>query len=143
MASIFDKTIKYITVEEVQDSTSKSWLAWLSDEEIEILISKSNDILDNYIWYEIDLTDESDKVIYDFKVSSLFIIEQLYENGDMIRWAVSVGSWAIKSETSWDRQVQYDVWTTVSENNNTLIGIPLEAYNILKNYRKIFFNQVI
>ena len=143
MASIFDKTLKYITVEEVQDSTSKAWIIALADADLEILISKANDVLDNFLGYAIDLTDESDSVIYDFKVASLFIVEQLYENGDMITWAVSVWSWAIKSESSGDRQIQYDVGTTVSTNSYTLLWIPNESYNILKNYRKIFFNTVI
>lgn len=140
MASIFTKTIKYITVDEVQDSTSKSGLAALDDSTINIYISKANDQLDRYLWYVIDLTDEDDQTIYDLKVASLYMVEQIYMNGDLVTKANA--DWLdIKSESSGDRSIVYGVSTSSTEWKT--LWLPLEAVNILNKYRKIFYSQVI
>jgi hypothetical protein len=47
--NIFDKDIKYITPQEVKDSTLKADLRLLSDDEVKLLISKAEDIINNYI----------------------------------------------------------------------------------------------
>ena len=145
--NIFDKDIKYITPQEVKDSTLKADLRLLSDDEVKLLISKAEDIINNYIWYTLDYENANDSTKYDFKVSTFYCVEQIYESWDLINPASSTStwSWAISSEKVWDRQISYDVWTTTSTTDNLFkyLWIPEQAKTILDKYRNIFFKMVI
>ena len=53
MANIFNTDIYYITETEVKDTTTKTDLQALTDEEVKILISKAEKSVDNYLGYSI------------------------------------------------------------------------------------------
>lgn len=136
MANIFaSQNISYITVEEVKSSTVKSDLINLTDDEIKILIVRSEKVINNYIGYTIDITTAETDTIQDIKIATLYVVEQIFENGDNI--AIQTDS--VKSESTWDRSVTYadNSWT------NTVLWIPKNAISILSQYRKIFYGQVI
>jgi hypothetical protein len=47
--NIFDKDIRYITEEEVKETTTKTNLKALDDEDVKILISQAEDVVNNYV----------------------------------------------------------------------------------------------
>lgn len=141
MANIFDNNILYITEQEVRETTSKIDLQNKTDEEIKILISKSEKNINNYLKYFFDYSKQTEEFKTDLKIACFYCVEKLFENGDLIVSSSNSG-WAIIEETTWDRRVRYSEWFI---NNNTLdiIWIPLQAENILKKYRKVFFKQCL
>lgn len=109
MASIFDQTPVYITVDEVKDSTSKSSLKALTDTQIKSLIYKAQLAVDGYIgkypkymkfaeantWlFPINLNGV-ETMPNEIKIAALFIIEQMHVNGDTI-----TGDLKVKRETT-------------------------------------------
>jgi len=97
MANIFaSQNISYITVEEVKSSTVKSDLINLTDDEIKILIVRSEKVINNYIGYTIDITTAETDTIQDIKIATLYVVEQIFENGDNI--AIQTDS--VKSEST-------------------------------------------
>lgn len=153
MASIFLKTPVYITAEEVKDTTTKTGLLALSDDSIKILITKAQEMVDNYIISYWKKFDEGQSYIFpvdinwistlpeDIKIATFYCVEQIFENGDTIKWSVTTTwTWAISSERTWDRTISYDVWTSTTEISNTAaLWLPNEAIQILKKYRKTFY----
>lgn len=157
MASIFLKTPVYITVQEVKDSTTKTWLIALSDDNIKILITKAQEMVDNYIISYWTKFDESQTLIFpidvdwvstipeDIKIATFYTVEQIFENWDTIKGSVTTTwTWAISSEKTWDRTITYDVGTSTTEISNTAaLWLPNEALIILKKYRQTFIKNVI
>lgn len=154
MANLFLKNPVYITIDEIKETSTKAWLIALTDDELKVLITKAQQLVDNYIIsygekYDEDQTyifpikdsDENSFLPNDITVATFYTVEALYENWDMIKPATTTW-WEIKSEKVWDRQVVYIEGTT---SNNTLrtLWIPNEAESILKKYRNIFIKTVI
>jgi len=148
MASIFLQDPIYITVQQVKDSTSKSWLASESDDNISILIYKAEKQIDNYLQCAIykkfvstqelffpvlDPEDDSSLLPSDITEACLYVVEQLYINWDTISaW----NGWAIKKEVMWPHTVEY---VTESE----IDSIPNDAQLLLDNWKNIFiYNNV-
>jgi hypothetical protein len=77
MANIFDKDITYITPEEVKETTTKTELKALDDEDVKILISQAEDVVNNYVGYLIELDDSNS---YDLKVATFYCVEQIFES---------------------------------------------------------------
>lgn len=136
MANIFaSQNISYITVEEVKSSTVKSDLINLTDDEIKILIVRSEKVINNYIGYTIDITTATNDTIQDIKIATLYVVEQLFENADNIAMQTD----SVKSESTGDRSVTYEN----NSDDNIVIWIPDVSKLILSQYRKIFYRQVI
>lgn len=136
MANIFaSQTINYITIEDVKDSTVKTELATLTDEEIKILIVKAEKNINDYIGYTIDTTTATNDTIQDIKIATLYVVEQLFENADNIAMQTD----SVKSESTGDRSVTYEN----NSDDNIVIWIPDVSKLILSQYRKIFYRQVI
>lgn len=136
MANIFaSQNISYITVEEVKSSTVKSDLINLTDDEIKILIVRSEKVINNYIGYTIDITTAETDTIQDIKIATLYVVEQIFENGDNIAMQTD----SVKSESTGDRSVTYEN----NSDDNIVIWIPDVSKLILSQYRKIFYRQVI
>jgi len=158
MSNLFLREPTYITIDQIKDTSSKTWLIALTDDEIKVLISKSEDAVDRYIIKYWVPFDEDQTLIFpiiweywtsyipnDIIMSTFYIVEQIYESGDLISWAVSSSSgWAITSEKTWDRTVQYSS-DSVTTTNNALkfLWVPPEAENILKKYKNIFIKNII
>lgn len=158
MANLFVQDPVYITIDEIKDTSSKAWLITLSDDELKVLITKAQQLVDNYIISYGEKYNEDQAYIFptkdsnengllpnDITVATFYIIEQLYESGDLISGAVSTTSWwAITNEKVWDRSVSYSSDTTTTTNNHLkFLWIPPEAESILKKYRNIFIKTVI
>jgi len=151
MANIFLREPVYITVQQVRDTTAKADLIALTDDEIKVLIAKSEDLIDNYIWSYGTPFDEDQSLIFpidvdwistipsDITQATFYTVEQIFENGDSITGSVSTWSGAIISEKAGDRTVSYDVKTTTTWSITKQLWLPNEAINILKAYKKIFY----
>lgn len=151
MANIFLREPVYITVDEVKDTTSKAGLIALTDDEIKVLISKSEDLIDWYIkCYGVPF-DENQTLIFpvdedwvavipnEIKVATFYTVEQFYENGDTVSSATVTWSGEVKSEKSGDRSVTYEVWVVSVWWLWEQLWLPLEAQNILKPFKKVFY----
>ena len=156
MANIFLREPTYITVQEVKDTSSKSWLIALTDDEIKILIAKAEDLVDWYIIKYCTPYDEEQELIFpildedwnalipdDITKATFYCVEQEYVNWDLVSSATSSWSWAVKSEKAWHRSVAYDVESEVTTNNLKYLWMPEQAENLLKKYRNIFIKTVI
>lgn len=144
MASIFVQDPVYISVQDVKDSTSKTWLAALTDNQIKSLIYKAQLAIDSYIgdsprypvyadwqtWLFPIAVDDVSTIPQDIKIATLYTVEQLYVNGDTI-----TVEQAIKAETTWPHSVAYAEFGYKY--------IPNEALAILNRYRTISFGNVI
>jgi hypothetical protein len=86
MANIFDKDISYITEEEVKETTAKQQLKDLDNQDVKLLISQAEDIVNNYLGYKIKLDNNN---TYDIKKATFYCVEQIFESGDMISGATS------------------------------------------------------
>lgn len=136
MANIFlSQDIHYITEQEVKDSTVKLELINLTNDEIKILIVRAENTINNYIGYTIDITTATIETIQDIKIATLYIVEQIFENGDNIATQTD----SVKSESTGDRSVTYEN----NKDDNMVIWIPDTATLILSQYKKIFYRQVI
>lgn len=136
MTNIFlTQNISYITTQEVKDSTVKPGIIALTDDEIKILIVRAEKSVNDYIRYSIDITAVDWETIQDIKIATLYIIEQLFENGDNI--ATQTG--AVKSESTWDRNISYEN----NQYSNVIVWIPDTSKLILSQYRKMFYRQVL
>ena len=158
MSNLFLREPTYITIDQIKDTSSKTWLIALTDDEIKVLISKSEDAVDRYIIKYWVPFNEDQTLIFpiiweywtsyipnDIIMSTFYIVEQIYESGDLISWAVSSSSgWAITSEKTWDRTVQYSSGSGTTTNNALkFLWVPPEAENILKKYKNIFIKNII
>lgn len=156
MANIFLREPTYITVQEVRDTTSKADLIALTDDEIKVLIAKSEDLIDWYIESYGTPFDENQNLIFpikdedwnsyipdDIKVATFYTVEQVFSNWDTISTATITWSWEVKSEKVWDRLVTYEVWVTSVWWTSEQLWIPLEAQNILVKYKKVFYKQTL
>lgn len=157
MSNIFIKDPVYISVQDLQDTTTKQALKDATEDEVKEVIAKAEWIIDNYIisyWTKFDEnqntifpildTDwESSLLPQDIKMAAYFTSVQIFVNGDTIRTSVSTSwSWAIKSEKTWSHSVTYDIWTSVSTVDATsTLWLPQEAIMILKKYRKNFYRN--
>jgi len=150
MANLFTWTAVYVSIQDVKDSTNKAWIIALTDVEIQELIYKAQYRIDNYIWnywtpyvdwQEFIFPVMKDDVSYiptDIKQATIFVIEQIFENGDTIQ--VVNPWWQIISQKLWDRSISFDVWTiSININWNALLWISKEAEMILKKYKKVFY----
>lgn len=138
--NIFVQTPVYISVQDVKDSTSKSAIKLLTDDEIKVLIYKAQLTIDNYIIGYGTPYDETQTFIFpvdvdgvstipdDIVYSTLLVVEQIYENGDTVNESVK----EVKSESAGDRSVTYDL-------SFGLKTIPSEAVPMLDNYKQTFF----
>jgi len=156
MANIFLRDPTYITIAQVKDTTDKAALAALGDDALKVLIARAEDLVDRYIISYGTPYDEDQTLIFpvededgasslpdDITKGTFFVVEQVYENGDLISGAVETGSGDVKSEKVGDRSVTYDVGTTTTNNNAKFLGIPPEAIAFLSKYRNIFYKSVI
>lgn len=144
MANIFTPTGReptFISIKEVRDSTEKSGIMALWDKDIGVLISKSEKSINKYMGRTLDVTDWTTEEISDLKIATLYVIEQLFENGDTINPANTAG-WDIVEEKTGDRSVKYSE-SKSSKDNDKLLGIPDVAKSILDKYRRLFYKQVI
>ena len=152
MANIFIKEPVYITIDELKDSTTKTDLATKTDDELKVLITKAQEVIDRYIksyWtpyqkdqdYIFPIKDENENsyIPEDITIATLYTIEQLFVSWDLISWAVNTW-WNIKSEKVWDRTITY---TEATNNNLKFLWIPFEAEQILKKYRRVFYKSTI
>lgn len=135
MANIFlAQPINYITIQEVRYSTSKPAIALLSDDDIKILIVKAEIVVNEYVGYSIVVADEPADVLLDRKMATLYCVEQIYTNGDVIAKQTQ----HVTSERTGDRAVSYsDVRMDIMK------GLADSAKMILDNYRRNFYRQVI
>lgn len=141
MVTIFDTNIYYISVQEVKDSTNKTELSALTDEEIKTLIVKAEISVNDYLWYVMgaNIINQTDQTKQDFKIATFYVVEQIFVNNDLIKKVNS--NWVVSSESSWDRSVSFE--TNSKTNNLKILWINEFAKKILDKYRKIFFKQVI
>lgn len=135
MANIFlSQDINYISIQEVKDSTMKPELALLNNDKIKQLIVVAEKIIDDWVWYALDVEEAEDDMIQDRKIATLFTVEQLFENGDNIAKQTD----PVRSERTGDRMVEY-----ATDKKISVLGIPQNALDILKGYRHNFYRQVI
>jgi len=158
MPNIFLLDPVYITIAQIDDTTSKAWLIALTDDEKKVLITKAQNIIDWYIWsywtkfdedqaniFPIEDEDWASELPLDITTATFYTVEQLFESWDLISWAVSSSNWwAVTQEKTWDRTVSYSSDATSTTNNALkFLWIPPEAENILKKYKNIFFKNVL
>ena len=152
--NLFSWTAVYVTIQDVKDSTWKAWIIALTDAEIQELIYKAQYRIDNYIgsyWvpfvdgqefiFPVLMDDGTSYIPTDIKQASIFVINQIFENGDTIQGNTTITwSGAISSEKTGDRSITYDVWTT-SINTSWIasLWIPKEAEMILRKYKQNFY----
>ena len=141
MTSIFLQEPRYITVEEVIDSTEKVDITSLDEDDIKVLIYKAELAIDRYMNFQADVEAMSEAEEQDYKIATLYCVEQLFSNWDTIT-PVSTAGWDIIEESVWDRRIKYSEWKT-SSNISQLLGIPDVAKSILDKYRKFFYKQTI
>ena len=141
MTSIFQQEPRYITVEEVKDSTEKTEIAVLSDDDIEILIYKSELAIDRYMNFKADVEAMTEDEEQDYKIATLYCVEQVFTNWDTIT-SVNTAGWGVIEESVGDRRVKYSEWKT-SNNINQLLGIPDVAKSVLDKYKRSFYKQTI
>lgn len=141
MVNIFNTNIYYISVQEVKDSTNKTELSALTDEEIKTLIVKAEISVNDYLWYVMgeNIVNQTDQTKQDFKIATFYVVEQIFVNNDLIKKVNS--NWVVSSESSWDRSVSFE--TNSKTNNLKILWINEFAKKILDKYRKIFFKQVL
>lgn len=141
MANIFDKDIYYISVQDIKDSTNKTDLSALTDEEIKTLIVKAETSVDNYLWYSFweNIVNENEQTQNDIRLATFYIVEQIFVNNDLIK-KVNI-NWVVSSESSWDRSVSFETWT--QKNDLKVLWVNEFAKKLLDKYKKIFFKQVI
>jgi len=136
MANIFlSQTISYISIQEVKDSTSKPAIALLSNDAVKILIVKAEKAINDYVGYSIDVSEVDAETIQDWKMATLYVVEQIYENADMIATQTD----KVQSESTGDRSVTY----ATDSSKQTVLGIPQNSIDLLVAYRKNFYRQVI
>lgn len=153
MTSLFLREPTYITVDQVKDTTSKTDLKTLSNDEIKILIAKAEDTIDDYIWNYWKPFNENQELIFpidigwvstipkEITIATFYTVEKIFENWDLITSATS-SWWEIIQEKTWDRTIQYSEWIT-STNILEIVWIPTQAKVILDKYKQIFFKSVI
>jgi len=141
MTSIFLQEPRYITVKEVMDSTEKPKIALLNDDDIKVLIYKSELAIDKYMNFKADVEAMTEYEEQDYKIATLYCVEQVFTNWDIIT-SVNTAGWDVIEESVGDRRVKYSEWTT-GNNINQLLGIPDIAKSILDKYRKFFYKQTI
>ena len=148
MASIFLKTPVYITVQEVKDSTSKTGIASLTNDQITVLIYKAQRQIDAYLvqtfWDSLDSEQEfifpvsKDDLSYLpawIKEACLYVVEQLYEAWDTVSKSSTLD---IKRETMWPRTIEYkDKWY------NDYLYIPDIAKSLLDEFKNNFIKQIV
>lgn len=132
--TIFNRDPLLISVAEVKQSTLKQNIKDLDDDDIKVLINKSEDNIKDYLGYDIrkyynNLVDD-DK--YDFKKACLYWVEQVYANWDNIKTSVD---WVVILEKTWDRQVGY----STDIDNKEKIGINPIMEEILLSWKKNFY----
>jgi len=136
MANIFtSQSISYITIDEVRESTLKGDLIGLDDDGIKTLIVKSEKLVNDYLWYKVDVASSDNDTIQDIKVATLYIVEQIFENWD----SISMQTDSVVSESTGDRSVTYES----NKDDSIILWIPKNAITILGQYRKNFYRQVI
>ena len=157
MANIFLREPIYITVQSIRDTTSKTALLALTDDEIKVLISKAEDSIDNYIIRYWTKFDEDQDLIFpvniegvsvipnEISVATYYSVEQIFVNADTISGSTTtVWTGAVKSEKTGDRSVSYDYGTTTTSISNTAaLWLPDEAIQIISKYRKVFYKSKI
>ena len=152
--NLFSWTAVYVTIQDVKDSTWKAWIIALTDAEIQELIYKAQYRIDNYIWsywvpfvdgqefiFPVLMDDGTSYIPTDIKQASIFVINQIFENGDTIT-SSQTSWWEIVQEVVGDRRIVYSEWTT-SNNKLSILWIPAEAEAILRKYRQVFFKSKI
>lgn len=137
MTNIFLETPVYITVAEVKDSTTIGGLATLWNNDVQVLIVKSENTINNYLWYSIPMADITDEeVIKDFKIATFYMVEELYTE------SITGETDNIKSETSGDRKIEYFSSGDSAKFMNKY-WMPDSVITILAKYKQIFYKQVI
>ena len=132
MPNIFLQEIYFLTVDEYKETTTTS----LSDENIQVIIYKAETSLKNYIWYDIEKTNDNSQ---DLKEATFYISKQIEKNKDLF---VSANpNWKVKSESAGDRS--YSFWDITSSDLLRINWINEQAKNILDKYKKIFYKQVL
>ena len=149
MANLFLETPIYLDRTTLTDTTTKTDLKALTNDEKDVLIVKAQKIIDRYIWsywtpavegqayiFPI-LIDEVSTIPKDIKEATFYICEQVFENGDNI---VSVTGWEVVQESTGDRSIRYSEWTS---DTAWIVWIPKQALVILNKYKQIFFKNKI
>ena len=132
MPNIFLQEIYFLAVDEYKETTTTS----LSDENIQGIIYKAETSLKNYIWYDIEKTNDNSQ---DLKEATFYISKQIEKNKDLF---VSANpNWKVKSESAGDRS--YSFWDITSSDLLRINWINEQAKNILDKYKKIFYKQVL
>jgi hypothetical protein len=80
MTSIFLQEPRYITVKEVMDSTEKPKIALLNDDDIKVLIYKSELAIDKYMNFKADVEAMTEYEEQDYKIATLYCVEQVFTN---------------------------------------------------------------
>ena len=155
MANIFLREPIYITVQSIRDTTSKTALLALTDDEIKVLISKAEDSIDNYIIRYWTKFDEDQDLIFpvnienvsvipnEISVATYYSVEQIFVNADTIIGSTTTWNGEISSESTGDRKVTYNVGTTTNWNLINSLWLPNEAIQIISKYRKVFYKSKI
>jgi hypothetical protein len=95
--SIFLQDIHFLSIEEYKDSVTTT----LSDDDIQILIYKSEQAIYRYLGYNIELDEYNEN---DLKQATFYITRQLEVNKDTITPATNGN---IKSESTGDRSYAF------------------------------------
>lgn len=137
MTNIFAQAPVYISIQEVLDSTSNTDIKNLWNDEVQSLIVRSENNINNYLWYAIPMAEITDEeVIKDFKFATFYMVESLYKD--------SIGSNEpqVKSEWSWDRKIEFFESADASKFMSKY-GMPDNVLTILSKYKQVFYSQQI
>jgi len=146
MNNLFIEDPIYITIQDLKDSTNKTWIASLTDNQIKRLIYEAQFAIDDYILHYWTKYSESQSFIFptqdedwnievipnDIKIATVYVCEQIFESWD----TVSSTYWEVTEEVAGDRRIKYTSWT-----RNVLKTIPDKAKIYLEPYRNIFYRQ--
>ncbi len=132
MTDFFWTAPKYITAQDVKDSTNVTDLASETSTNIIRWINEAQAIVDEYVWYIF-----KDIVPLDVKKAMIYVVESRYLKGPPL--AVWEGAGKIKSEKNLDRSVTY----TEGLSRDSILDIPEEAEQLLKPYKSCAKNDGI
>ena len=147
MANLFVNEPIYTTIIDLRETTTNPDLkesSIVNDENVKILITKSQDIIDaviecywtpNISWQKTifpikneDWTDNTE-IPLDIQLTTILLVENLYVWGVLDGWAYWVwGNWKIKSETSRWHTVSYFGGGSSAIDNNEFLNQEILTY---------------
>lgn len=119
MANIFLEETTYLNETELKDSTREEWLKWeteVDSDNRQILIRKSEIIIDSVIWTFWTKENETQETIFPtvenwipvaIKKAVVLICESMFKAWELTSWASYDWAKWVKSETYWDHKVEF------------------------------------